>query len=174
MTTFIPPPPTSAGVVIQGRSPADEGIEGIIRMADSESTAEMLHIVGSLGWSLTAGPSALEYALKQVSEEIQAEPNEDKPTPFALETATKLLRSAQQLNPNSVAPGSIEGFEGDLILHWELGDRGAALVFPAWANKPVRLYREVLADGIPVRTELQDDPTGADVAGLMAWLQNLD
>lgn len=173
MTTLIPLPPTSAGIVMQGLGSADEGVEGIIRMADSESTADMLHVVGSMGWSLTTGPCALDYALKQISEEMASEPEEDKPTPFALETASRLLKSAQQLSCNAVAPNSIEGFEGDLILHWELGDRGAALVFPAWANKPVRLYREVLAEGIPVNTALQDDPTGMDVASLMAWLQNL-
>lgn len=151
-----------------------EVYSSVIRAAEIEGTSRLVRLSEAPGWLLTSGPCALEYAMKQIADDIESEPEEDRPTPFALESATRLLREAQSLSFNAIAPSSVEGFEGDLILHWELEDRGAALVFPAWANKPVRLYREELAQGIPVQTELQDDPTGSDIVNLMTWLQNLD
>ncbi len=173
MTPLAPLPTTSVPMLYLGGSTIDDVYSSIIHTAEIEGTPRLLTQVEAFGWSLTAGPCALKYALKQIETSIESEPAEDRPTHFALEAARQLLEDAQRFTANAVAPSSIEGFEGDLILHWEVGDRGFALVFPAWADKPVRLYREVLADGVPVETSLRDDPSDMDVAEMMAWLQDL-
>ena len=173
MMPLVPLPTTSGPILYRGGVAIDDVYSSVIHAAALEGTPTMLRQAETVGWSLTAGPNALAYALTQVETGVESEPAEDRPTPFALEAARQLLEDAQRFTANAVAPTSIEGFEGDLILHWEVGARGAALVFPAWADRPVRLYREVLDDGVPVETALQNDPSDMDIAVMMAWLLHL-
>lgn len=117
-----------------------------------------IEAVEKLGWSLTSGPYALDWTVEQIAIAVEGEPTEDRPTPYALQRAEELLRKLQPKLSSSVAPTVIEGFEHDLLLHWEFSGRGVVLTFPAWADKPIRLYVEQLVDGVPVETRLLHDP----------------
>jgi hypothetical protein len=117
-----------------------------------------IQAVERLGWSLTSGPYALSWTIKQLAAAAEGESAEDRPTSYALQRAEELLTRLQPKLANSVAPTLIEGFEGDLLLHWEFSGRGVVLTFPAWADRPIRLYVEQLNGGVPVGTSLKIDP----------------
>lgn len=168
MTGFVAGPTTSGAIC------APESFHTAvsqIAMQDSVTSRNLVSFVQRAGWSITHGPCAIDHTLERIYEESIAEPDEDKPTHFAMDTARELLQNAKRYLLNAISPNVIEGSEGDLILHWEIGGKGAALVFPAWADRPVRLYTEELEHGVPKRRSMVDSPETPHIVAMFRWLE---
>jgi hypothetical protein len=123
--------------------------------------------------SFNIGPAALELTVSRIDgfrQTATVVEDEDSPTTYALDTALTLLRNAQPMLPLSVAASRIEEFEGDLLVHWDFGDRGITLISPSDGTRRPKLYTETRSGVSAIRSDMIEDPTAVQVATQVQWL----
>ncbi len=122
------------------------------------------------------GSTALERTRTEI-ERISAdpvEPEEDRPTRFACDTARRLLAEVQKIAPISIAASAVESFEGRLAIHWDTTTGGVVLLCPADPSRPTILYRETLGGKRPAHSAAVSGPSPADIAASLKWLLRLN
>src|SRR5271169_1015636 len=92
-----------------------------------------------------AGLAAVSKTIQEI-QNIGAilQPEEDIPTTLATDTAKRLLSEAQTIASIYLMPTTIEGSDGDLLLHWDTASKGIVLVCPGIEGRAPQIYKETL------------------------------
>ena len=94
----------------------------------------------------------------------------DAATNNAIDAAQKIVNDASRANILSIAPTSIDQFEGDLLIRWQYSPKTMMLICPAGPGSLPQLYREVADTGNSAKTHLLSGATDSDLVNGMVWL----
>ena len=109
---------------------------------------------------------AVEDTVTTILSVVAAESEEDRPTSAVVERAVALLRAAQIVEPIYLRASEVEGFEGDLLIHWRTPQKRVTLVAPKQSDQSVRLHKR-RASGW---SEFANAPSPADMVSALKWL----
>jgi hypothetical protein len=116
------------------------------------------------------GPDALSRTLCAIDKLCRGlPPREDTPSRIAHETAKRLLCEAQTIDLICAMPSTIEGSEGDLLIHWDIGSKSIVLVCPGTPGKAPQVYREVLSGNKATHSEM-GDASPETLSAALAWV----
>jgi hypothetical protein len=109
---------------------------------------------------------AVEDTIRDIRSVALAETDEDRPDEAVIARAEAILRKANQHDPIYLEASEIEGFEGDLLIHWATEQKRLTLVSPKQPDQNLRLYRR-MANGW---TEHVPNPSPADIVTAIKWV----
>ena len=116
------------------------------------------------------GPDALSRTLCAIDKLCSLIPaREDTPNRLANQRAKELLSEAQTLAPIAMMPSTIEGSDGDLLIHWDTNSKGIVLICPGQVAKGAQIYREVLNGNRAASSEI-GDATPQTLSAALAWV----
>jgi hypothetical protein len=132
-----------------------------------------IHTEAYLQTGSAIGPEALARTLAQVDELSNVLlRTEDTPTAHARDSVKRMLSAAQTYGPIYLGANTVEGFEGDLLIHWDTLTRSVVLISPAIATKASQVYTETLSGNHPVRSALLKNASPFDLWKSLKWLLN--
>lgn len=118
-----------------------------------------------------AHPSGLQLTTDSIEKLWIHSEGADKPSEHAVMQALLLVREVEEISPSAPAATDIEGFEGDVLLHWNFGPRSISLVCPADRNRSIKLYKETVVDGRAATTGLINSPSASIVTANLRWIR---
>jgi hypothetical protein len=121
--------------------------------------------IGDRYIGLCFGVSALNGAIVEISELPDSVDQEDRATDYAKHSAKEFLKQSIVIQPIAFGP-SIEQFEGDLLIKWQLKQKITIAIFPASPQSTVRLYRK----GSDGRSIYQNQATALDLVNSINWM----
>ena len=95
---------------------------------------------------------------------------DDAATDHARDTATRLLEGCAVDIPCSVSAISIDQFEHDILVRWQLNGKGLILTCPGEPRAVPSLYRERIENDRAVNPEMLQNPSAEDLAKCMKWM----
>jgi hypothetical protein len=98
------------------------------------------------------------------------QPNEDIPTPFAMDTAKQLLQDAQAIAPIYLVPTTIEGSDGDLLIHWDTISKGVVLICPRDGGREPQVYKETLQGNRAASHSEMTLASSENLSAALAWV----
>lgn len=122
------------------------------------------------GLTMTIGPSALLWTADAIRNMPPDPDDDDAATDHARNAAANVLEKCTVLAPCSICPVSIDQFEHDILLRWQLNDKGLVLTCPGEPSRKPSLYRERIRNDRAVNPEVLADASGKDLAQCMAWM----
>ena len=122
------------------------------------------------GLTMTVGPSALFFTAAEIRAMPPDEDEDDATTVYARQLASELLEACAIAAPCSITPVSIDQFEHDILLRWQLDDKGIILSCPGNPQTAPSLYRERIHNGRAVNPEILADASATDLANCMKWM----
>jgi hypothetical protein len=122
------------------------------------------------GLTMTIGPSALFFTAAVIRSMAPDADEDDAITDYARQRASQLLEECAISAPCSVSPVSIDQFEHDLLLRWQLNGKGMVLTCPGAPQIAPSLYRERIENGRAVNPEILGNASAVDLARCMRWM----
>jgi hypothetical protein len=116
------------------------------------------------------GTDALFRIVQEIDRLWTGQPaNEDTPTRSARDIAIDLLSQAQIRRPFYVMATTVEGSEGDLLIHWDTAFKSVVLICPSSTDKAPQVYQEVL-EGKKARHSEIHDASPTTLSDALAWV----
>jgi len=128
------------------------------------------HAMQQNGLSMTIGPGALFCTAAMIREMAPDQNADDAATDHAREVATRLLEGCAIATPCSISAISIDQFEHDILIRWQLNGKGLILTCPGEPQVEPSLYRERVENNRAVNPEMLRNPTSQDMARSMTWM----
>jgi len=117
------------------------------------------------------GPDALTQTLAHIDALSDAFLcTEDTPSAHARDMAKRMLSEAQTYGPVYLGATTVEGFEGDLLLHWDTPTRSIVLICPSSSAKPPQIYSETLSGKHSADSNLLKDASPFDLWKSLEWI----
>jgi hypothetical protein len=144
-----------------------------VNEASAHLWAEKLHLFAGMqqkGLTMTIGPGALfctAETIRQMPPDLEVD---DATTEHARETATRLLERCAVATPCSISAVSIDQFEHDILIRWQLNGKGLILTCPGEPQAAPSLYREQIENDRAVNPEMLSNPSPEDLAKCMKWM----
>jgi hypothetical protein len=122
------------------------------------------------GLTMTIGPSALFYTAATIRV-LPPDPDpDDAATDYARDTAARILEECAIVAPCSISPVSIDQFEHDIFLRWQLNRKGLVLTCPGRPDAAPSLYRERIENERAFSPEVLTHAAARDLALSMNWM----
>lgn len=116
--------------------------------------------------SLVINSSAIPITIAEITRTVEAEAPEDRPSDPVVQRAIQLLEEAHAQTSVYLAASEVEGFEGDLFIHWKTPKKRMTIISPRQPESALRLYKK-LSTGW---SQLIQNPSPADVTAGLAWV----
>lgn len=142
---------------------------GSFSLAAVMASAPESRIESSRGLSLIFGVCIFSRSIREVTSLCHVE-SDDAASDNSIEVAQKIINEASREMVLTIAPKSIDQFEGDLLIRWQYSNKTMMLICPARPESPAQIYREALGEYNSAKTHFIQPAGPSDLVNGMSWM----